>query len=255
MTECQGRTGPLPIRQTQSIEHYGGLQSQGMYLFADRKGQNIRRICILFCVFFSLVCSFPAYGAQENAGKNKSAKIRLFGTVEFRGPLKTLPAWLSVLERNAKNPIFVPKSRLNSKMTWDDFKAKAEKLSPMEQLKMVNSFWNQWPYREDIKVYGKPDYWAIPAQFRKNSGDCEDYSIAKYFTLRALGFPPEQMRIVVLMETIRNIAHAVLVVYLDGDAYVLDNLSRNVLSHTRYRNYLPQFSVNEKNRWVHVRPK
>ena len=184
-----------------------------------------------------------------------SAKIQLFGTVEFRRPLNTLPSWLSVLDRNEKNPIFTPGSKLNAGTTWDELKAKAEKLSRLEQLKLVNSFWNKWPYREDREVYKKDDYWAAPYEFRKNSGDCEDYSIAKYFTLRALGFDVDDMRIVVLMETIRNIAHAVLVVYLDGDAYVLDNLSSNVLSHSRYRNYVPQFSVNEKDRWAHVKPK
>ena len=245
----------LHTRQTPSHENRGATAPRGIHPFTERKLRNIRYIRLLLCLVIVLACGFPAYASQKGAGKTDTDKIRLFGTVEFRGPLKTLPAWLSVLERNAKNPIFVPGSRLNSKTTWDDFKAKAEKLSPLEQLRMVNSFWNQWPYREDTEVYGKTDYWAIPAQFRKNSGDCEDYSIAKYFTLRALGFPVEKMRIVVLMETIRNIAHAVLVVYLDGDAYVLDNLSKNVLSHTRYKNYLPQFSVNEKNRWVHVRPK
>ncbi len=193
--------------------------------------------------------------AAGSGAEAEPAKIQLFGTVEVRRPLKTLPQWLSVLDRNAANPIFTPGSRLNTSTTWDDLKAKARGLSKLDQLKLVNSFWNRWPYREDSEVYGKPDYWAAPYEFRKNSGDCEDYSIAKYFTLKELGFSVDQMRIVVVMETIRNIAHAVLVVYLDGDAYVLDNLSTNVLSHKRLRNYVPQYSVNEKYRWAHMRPK
>lgn len=187
--------------------------------------------------------------------KKAASKVRLFKSVEFKGPLKNLPAWLSVMDRNAKKPIFTENSKLNSRTTWGELKAQAEKLPPLEQLRLVNRFWNQWPYREDSSVYKKNDYWAIPDEFRKNSGDCEDYAIAKYFTLRALGYPASQMRIVVLMETIRNQAHAVLVVFLDGDAYVLDNLSMNILSHTRYPNYEPQFSVNEEFRWAHVRPK
>lgn len=192
----------------------------------------------------------------EKAPDKAGAKpIRLFGTVEFRGPLKGLPSWLSAMERNKRHPVFEPGSKLNASTTWDEFKAKAEALPPMDQLKMVNRFWNQWPYRLDPELYGKPDYWAAPYEFRKKSGDCEDYSIAKYYTLRALGWPADKMRIVVLMETVRNVAHAVLVVYLDGDAYVLDNLSNNVLSHTRYKSYAPQFSVNEDYRWAHIKPK
>ena len=196
-----------------------------------------------------------AYAKDADEAQAGETKVPLFGTVEIRRPLKTLPAWLSVLERNAVNSIFEPGSRLNTSTTWEELKAKAKGLSKLDQVKLVNSFWNRWPYREDREVYGKPDYWAIPSEFRKNSGDCEDYSIAKYFTLRALGFPIDQLRIVVVMETIRNIAHAVLVVYLDGEAYVLDNLSTNVLPHSRLRNYVPQYSVNEEYRWAHMRPK
>lgn len=206
-------------------------------------------LCLLLCLTLSWLAVLPARAAEGGP------KIQLFGTVEFRRPLKSLPAWLEMLARNEKSPIFMAGSRFNASTTWDTFKAKAEKLPPMEQLKMVNVFWNKWPYREDKDVYGKPDYWAAPAEFRKNSGDCEDYSIVKYFTLKALGVPVDDMRIVVLKETIRNLAHAVLVVYMDNDAWVLDNMSDNVLSHTRYKSYLPQFSVNEHNRWAHVKPK
>lgn len=180
--------------------------------------------------------------------------LRLFGTVEFKGPIKNLPQWLSVLQRNKENPIFDVKKKLGS-TAWGDLKSKLDAQSVKEKLQTVNRFWNQWQYRQDSEVYKKQDYWAIPAEFLKNSGDCEDYAISKYFTLKEVGVPAEQMRVVVLMETIRNIAHAVLVVYMDNDAFVLDNLSNNVLSHSRYKNYAPQFSVNEEFRWAHLQPK
>ena len=96
-------------------------------------------------------------------------------------------------------------------------------------------------------------YWAIPAEFLKKSGDCEDYAIVKYFTLKELGIPAENMRIVVVRDTLRNLAHAVLAVYLNGDAYILDNLSNTVLSHSRIRQYSPQYSVNESGRWAHLK--
>lgn len=183
------------------------------------------------------------------------AKIRLFGTVEFRQSNTAIRSWQSMLKRNAQNPLFIPGSRLNSSTTWDQLKARAAKLNGLDLLRLVNNFWNNWPYREDRDAYKQPDYWAAPWEFRKNSGDCEDYSIAKYFTLRALGVPKENMRVVVLMETIRNLPHAVLVVYMNGDACVLDNLSRQVLSHSRYKNYEPRFSINEDFRWAHMKPK
>ena len=192
----------------------------------------------------------PAMPAAQGASGHG---IKLFGTVEFRRPLSTLPGWLDVLDRNAQSPIFNPGRQFNRSTTWAQLSKRAEGKSPLEVLKLVNSFWNTWPYREDMANWGKPDYWAIPAQFLKKSGDCEDYAIAKYFTLKELGFPPGDMRIVVLRDTIRNLAHAVLVVYLDGEAYVLDNLSNVVQPHSRLRNYNPQYSVNENGRGTHIK--
>lgn len=125
---------------------------------------------------------------------------------------------------------------------------------PMETLKTVNTFFNQWPYRLDIEAYGKSDYWASPNEFFKMSGDCEDYSIIKYFALQQLGFKTENMRIVVIKDAIRNINHAVLAVYINDTAYILDNMSNLVLPHSKYQHYVPQYSVNGANRWAHIRP-
>lgn len=194
----------------------------------------------------------PVEPADIKSGTS-GAKIQLFGTVEFKRPLSSLPNWLDLLKRNAKDPIFIPGKYFKKNVTWDGFKEKAQCKSPMELLRYVNSFWNTWPYKEDIVNWGVEDYWAIPAEFLKKSGDCEDYAIVKYFTLKELGIPRENMRIVVVRDTVRNMAHAVLAVYMDGDAYILDNLSNAVLSHSRIRQYSPQYSVNEVGRWAHLK--
>lgn len=244
-------TGIMDCRLTVRLRH----SVISLWSFFAVSGSLRKKALSVFILCVWCLGLIAGWSATALSAGQKSPRIRLFGTLEFRGPLKTVPVWLNVIKRNQETPLFVPGTRLNSSTTWDEFKAKAEKLPLKEQLKMVNRFWNQWPYREDRDLYKKSDYWAIPKQFCKTSGDCEDYAIAKYFMLRALGVPAEKMRIVVLMETIRNVAHAILVVYADGDAFVLDNLSNNVLSHTRYRSYVPQFSVNEQYRWAHVRPK
>lgn len=194
----------------------------------------------------------PAEPADIKPGTS-GAKVQLFGTVEFKRPLSSLPNWLDLLKRNAKDPIFIPGKYFKKNVTWDSFKEKAQGKSPMELLRYVNAFWNTWPYKEDIVNWGVEDYWAIPAEFLKKSGDCEDYAIVKYFTLKELGIPRENMRIVVVRDTVRNLAHAVLAVYMDGDAYILDNLSNAVLSHSRIRQYSPQYSVNEVGRWAHLK--
>ncbi len=181
------------------------------------------------------------------------AKPRLFGTVEFQMDLKKQQNWLSAIERNRKNPIFFDEKRFNTSTLWKDLKRKAVSQPLIKQLDIVNRFWNLWPYRTDPEVYKKPDYWAAPYQFLAKSGDCEDYCIVKYFTLKELGLSVDDMRIVVVRETIRNIGHAILAVYDGDNIYILDNLSDAVRPAERVRNYVPQFSVNEKHRWVHVK--
>lgn len=183
------------------------------------------------------------------------AKPRLFGTVEFQMDLKKQQNWLSAIKKNKDNPIFFEEKRFNSSTLWKDLKQKTEGKTLLQKLNLVNRFWNRWPYRTDPEVYGKKDYWAAPYEFLAKSGDCEDYSIVKYYTLKELGVPVDDMRIAVVRETIRNIGHAILVVYEGDKIYILDNLSDAVRPAERVRNYVPQFSVNEKHRWVHVKAK
>ncbi len=202
-------------------------------------------VVLLFCLFF---------GGQSTT-VHAAAAPKIFGSIEFKGSMKGLKQWLSVKDRHYKNDILKEGSQLNHGTSWDKLIGRMKGKSVLDQLKIVNNFWNQWPYKQDPVLYKSPDYWATPNEFKKKSGDCEDYAIAKYFTLRSAGFPVEQMRIVVVKDTILRLAHAILAVYVDDEIYILDNLSKNVLSHTRIRNYIPQYSVNEKNRWMHVMPK
>lgn len=109
--------------------------------------------------------------------------------------------------------------------------------------------------REDITNWGKADYWVWPNLFLKKSGDCEDYAIVKYFTLKELGIDTDKLRIVVLRDTLRRLSHAVLAVYMDNDIVILDNISNAILPQGRLRHYVPQFSFNEKARWAHMRGK
>ena len=88
----------------------------------------------------------------------------------------------------------------------------------------------------------------------QNSGDCEDYAIFKYVSLRLVGFKPDDLRIVVLNDTLRGLAHAVLAVYLADGVYILDNVTNAVLPQDRISQYVPYYSLNETARWAHVPP-
>ncbi|MDR3073925.1 MAG: transglutaminase-like cysteine peptidase [Deltaproteobacteria bacterium] len=197
--------------------------------------------------------------AADAAPGAEGGSLRLFGTVEFRGVLKNMPKWQRVVAAEERSRTFdkdvSPYMRDSVYKQWVQLVERAKGLSALDKAKAVTAFFNRWPYRTDQDVYKLDDYWATPAEFMQKSGDCEDYAITKFYALTKLGVPADSMRIVALKDTIRNLAHAILVVYTNNDAYVLDNLTDMVLTHARYQHYNPQYSVNEVYRWAHVRPK
>lgn len=202
-------------------------------------------VCALALCLAVLLCPLPALADGP----------ALFGTVEFRRPLDSLPAWAEVRRMNELEPIFREGKVFTRTATWDTFRQGAKGKQGMELLRYVNSFWNRFPYREDMANWGKADYWVWPNLFLKKSGDCEDYAITKYFTLKELGMETDKLRIVVLRDTLRRLSHAVLAVYLDNDIVILDNISNAILPQGRLRHYVPQFSFNENARWAHMKGK
>ncbi len=222
--------------------------------------------CLLFVLAISLLVGLWGCGSKASAKATDSRTPAippgkgLFRSHEFRSTLKALPNWTRVMA-SAEDQIeafYACDANVevcsSVALSWQKIIRQSLALSAMEQLKTVNSYFNRWPYHLDIDVYGVSDYWATPGEFLKLSGDCEDYSITKYYALRKLGFAVDDMRIVLLKDNIRNISHAILAVKLDGETYVLDNVSNLVLSHLKYEHYVPQYSVNEFYRWAHVSP-
>jgi len=210
-------------------------------------------VVIALSVVFAVSCVLFSPTSAQAVKASKG--VKLFGTLEFKGKIKKLPKWSAVLAKmKAWKGYFksADMAKLPSKAGWNKLKKDSASLDQLGKVKAVNKFFNQWPYRLDAGNYGKSDYWATPLEFLKKSGDCEDYSIAKFYALQELGFSGDTMRVVALKDRIRNIGHAVLAVYLNGEVYILDNQTNMVLSHTKYKHYVPQYSVNEKYRWMHV---
>lgn len=127
-----------------------------------------------------------------------------------------------------------------------------EHASRWQQVEEVNRFINRATYKADIDNYGLRDYWATPLEFLARSGDCEDYAIAKYRSLRRLGLSADDLRLVVVHDVIRDLPHAVLAVYMKGAVYILDNLSDAVLEQALVQHYVPYYSVNEITRWAYL---
>ena len=208
------------------------------------------------CIAAALLLPPAALAADAPAAKPD--KRQLFGTMEFKGKLQKLPKWTGVLAKmKAWKGYFKDGKTANhpSKKAWETLKAQVRGKSELDRLKAVTKFFNKWPYRLDKANWGVSDYWETPWEFLKKSGDCEDYSIAKFYALQELGFTGDQLRIVAVRDAIRGIGHAILAVYAKDDIYILDNQTDMVLSHEKYKHYIPQYSVNEHYRWMHVAPK
>ncbi len=118
-------------------------------------------------------------------------------------------------------------------------------------VKAVNLYMNRSTYIVDPVNWGIPDYWATPDEFFLKDGDCEDYAISKFVTLKRLGVDPAIMRLVVLQDENLRIAHAVLAVEIEGEFHILDNQVDSVLPHTKILHYRPVYSINEQGWWLH----
>ncbi|MCU6670411.1 transglutaminase-like cysteine peptidase [Enterobacteriaceae bacterium H4N4] len=123
-----------------------------------------------------------------------------------------------------------------------------------QKLNAVNQFFNdRMAFRDDIVVWNQQDYWATPIEFlRKGAGDCEDYALAKYFTLRELGVPANQLRITYVKALQLNQAHMVVTWYATPDAIplVLDNLKTTILPATQRTDLLPVYAFNGEGLWL-----
>lgn len=116
---------------------------------------------------------------------------------------------------------------------------KLKNASELKKLNVVNRWVNYIKYDSDKNIYGVSDYWATLYEFiGKNRGDCEDYTIAKYYILKELGVSPKKMKFTYVVYKNRlgkNISHMVLS-YLKvakpqskEDILILDNNNKLVL--------------------------
>ncbi|PID77231.1 MAG: sulfate adenylyltransferase [Deltaproteobacteria bacterium] len=138
-------------------------------------------------------------------------------------------------------------------VAWQNLIQENGHLSAAEKLKKVNDFFNQVRFISDAVHWQQSDYWATPIEFlATNGGDCEDFSIAKYFTLKALGIEEEKLNLTYVKALSLNQAHMV-VTYFEHPGsipLVLDNLVPQVLSAEKRKDLLPIYSFNGTGIWL-----
>ena len=116
-----------------------------------------------------------------------------------------------------------------------------------DQLQLVNRFVNRRRYTEQ----SLGTRWETPATFLKEGGDCEDYAVAKYFLLRTMGVPAEDLRIVVGRTRHHAAYHALLAVRVAHSVLLFDTDDR-LLPGDRRSDYLYLYSINEISLWDHA---
>ena len=141
---------------------------------------------------------------------------------------------------------------------WRTLLHEAQELSEPDKIKRVNDFFNRKiEFRNDQEIWGVSDYWATPLEtMGRGAGDCEDYAIAKYTTLKLLRVPIERMRITYVRAQLEGSrgsqAHMVLGYYATPDAepVILDNLVMDIRPASQRTDLHPVFSFNREGMWV-----
>ncbi|MEK6192808.1 MAG: transglutaminase-like cysteine peptidase [Deltaproteobacteria bacterium] len=136
---------------------------------------------------------------------------------------------------------------------WHALMREKRDVSAREKLEAVNYFFNQLEFVNDLKHWGKNDYWATPEEMLvSNGGDCEDFATAKYFTLRQLGIPDEKMRLTYVKSLKLKQPHMVLSYYAEptSDPLVLDNLVATILFASQRIDLIPVYSFNGQGLWL-----
>jgi predicted transglutaminase-like cysteine proteinase len=137
---------------------------------------------------------------------------------------------------------------------WLSFLEAQRGLTRRAQLDAINQWANARPYVEDWVNWHVADYWETPGEFIAKGGDCEDFAIAKYFSLIRLGFPADDLRIVVVSDSTTHGFHAVLAAQVDGTVWLMDNFLPTVVAMQSQPQYTAVYSLNQQGWWLHSNP-
>jgi len=210
-----------------------------------------RRTCAISALAAGAVILLASAFAPAATAASTTPPDSIFGTKELHSSnLNMFPKWRDALRRFDTELKNCSGTACKAK-EWNAFLDSVRTLPRDEQVRAVNREMNDKPYVTDPVNWHMADYWATPLQFLRKDGDCEDYAISKYMALKALGFRTDELRIVVLQDTNLNVPHAVLVVFLEGRALVLDNQVNGIVPAASIHHYHPFYSINEDGWWLH----
>ena len=186
--------------------------------------------------------AFHPKGLNEQFGvETLTTYPKLFGTNEVSSDdISAFTKWTDILQRMDKIAF------------KNDQTEKFKSMSLADKISAVNAYVNKFTYIEDKDNYGKSDHWATPSEFFARGGDCEDFAIAKYAMLKELGVSEDRMRLAIVQDKIKNIPHAILIVYGDNGPVILDNQIKVTKQASNVTRYKPIYSINADGWWRHL---
>ncbi|MDB5410586.1 MAG: uncharacterized protein JWL84_5498 [Rhodospirillales bacterium] len=201
---------------------------------------------LLFAAFFLS----PAHAVEPPRGF-----ASVFDSKEiFSANLQLFPEWTGVLQRSHAEigRTCSAGSSACPPQEWQDILRHVRDLSPRAKVEYVNAKINAHPYVPSVRNWGTTSYWETPFEFLRRNGQCQDYATTKFILLRAAGVPNNAMRLVITYDFISKQDHAILLVDVDGQALMLDNLTRDVVPAAQVHRYRPYYSINETGWWQHL---
>lgn len=126
-------------------------------------------------------------------------------------------------------------------------------ITELGKMNRANDYFNQVRWLSDLEHWGQEDYWATPVEtLATNGGDCEDYSIGKYFSLLKADFDPTKLRITYVKSLTYNQAHMVLAYYdkPSAEPLILDNIKKEILPASERPDLFPIYSFNGESIWM-----
>lgn len=199
------------------------------------RGTTVKRN-ISFLTFLRFFC-FAVFGCGTGGLLSQANAMELLVT----------PAVMSKVEKDYGDEAAVRISQ------WQDLIESISTKPDMEKLHIVNHFFNQLRFVEDTRMWAQEDYWATPLELLvNNGGDCEDFAIAKYVTLKASGVNDEKLRITYVKAIELDQAHMVLTYYPKPDSVplVLDNLTSDIKPASQRKDLVPVYSFNGEGLWL-----
>ncbi|HEY6612342.1 MAG TPA: transglutaminase-like cysteine peptidase [Pseudomonas sp.] len=193
-------------------------------------------------------------GASSGGAARSSLRPILAILLLALGLCSLASAWdFSLIGRRAEQLYGMQSSGRENLDAWQRLLHEQGSAGELEKLQAVNRFFNlRLRFHDDSELWHVRDYWATPVEaLYKGAGDCEDFAIAKYFSLRHLGIPGEKLHITYVKAQALNQAHMVLTYYPHPKAIplVLDNLIDAIEPADQRTDLIPVYAFNAEGLW------